>query len=154
MLYWIIINGQKTGPLTLEETLKQPLRPETLVWHQGLASWQQACTIASLAPALSPRECELSPAAQPASATVAAPVVKTDINKPHSYLAWSIVCLIFFFTIAGIVALIYALQVTPAYENGEDEKARKASSIAEMWVIVSISLGAMFIPFNFLMIVG
>lgn len=154
MLYWIIINGQKTGPLSLEETLKQPLRPETLVWHQGLASWQQTHTIPALAPALSPRECVLTQTPQPMTATTAATAAVANNEKPHSYLAWSIVCLIFFFTIAGIVALIYALQVNPAYECGDNEKARKASSTAELWVIMSIALGVMFMPFNLLMIAG
>lgn len=152
MLYWIIINGQKTGPLSLEETLKQPLRPETLVWHQGLASWQQAHTIPALAPALNTQEYVLIQ--QPAASTVAATTAVADNEKPRTYLAWSIVCLIFFFTIAGIVALIYALQVNPAYECGYNEKARKASSTAELWVIVSIALGVMFMPFNLLMIAG
>ncbi len=148
MLYWIIINGQKLGPLTLDETLRQPLQPETLVWHQGLPSWLPANRIKELMPASTPATLAI----EPASVTVVTDTATTQTvpPKPPTYLVWSIVTLILFSAIPAIVALVYALKVTPSYDRNDFDTARKASSMAEIWVLVSIALGTMLLPFQML----
>ena len=39
--YFLAINGKQYGPFTIEQSL---------VWCQGMAAWQQASTVAELAP--------------------------------------------------------------------------------------------------------
>lgn len=52
MKVWVALNGQQSGPFN-EATLKQlvssgQLNPNSLVWKEGMASWQAASTIAEV----------------------------------------------------------------------------------------------------------
>jgi len=44
--YFVAVNGQQTGPFTMnilkEMALKNELTRETLVWKQGMSQWQAA----------------------------------------------------------------------------------------------------------------
>ncbi len=53
MDYWIAIDKQKIGPLSLDEVRQRRLAPDTLVWHQGLPAWREAASLPELADALS-----------------------------------------------------------------------------------------------------
>lgn len=48
MLYYIIINGQQTGPYPKEVLLTQGLTPETYVWREGMTGWEQASAMPEL----------------------------------------------------------------------------------------------------------
>lgn len=48
MEYWIIINEEQYGPMSLETLLTHDITPETLVWHVGLETWTPASEIAAL----------------------------------------------------------------------------------------------------------
>ena len=50
MNYWVVIDRKKIGPLTLEETLRMPLTPQSYVWHSGLPTWVRAEEVGELAP--------------------------------------------------------------------------------------------------------
>ena len=71
--------------------------------------------------------------------------------KPPTYLGWSIASIICCCLLTGIVAVIYAAKVTPLYYMGRYEEARRASEKAEIWLIVSITVGIVALPFQFLM---
>lgn len=71
--------------------------------------------------------------------------------KPPTYLGWSIASIICCCLLTGIVAVIYAAKVTPLYDMGRYEEARRASEKAEIWLIVSITVGIVALPFQFLM---
>lgn len=49
MNYWIVIDRQKYGPLTLEEARRLPMTAESFVWHSGLSTWVKARELPELA---------------------------------------------------------------------------------------------------------
>ena len=46
--YYVYINDQQQGPFTLEQLAELGITPETEVWTQGMADWQQAGDVAEL----------------------------------------------------------------------------------------------------------
>lgn len=67
-------------------------------------------------------------------------------QRPDSYLAWAIVSAILCCVPCGIVSIIYAALVNSRYDRGDVEGAKKASETAQMWIMVSITLGLLFFP--------
>lgn len=50
--YYVIIADQQRGPFTLEQLAELGITPDTEVWTQGMADWQQAGDVAELTPLL------------------------------------------------------------------------------------------------------
>ena len=57
--YFIIIDGQQAGPFSKEELQQHMVRPESLVWRQGLPDWIKASDLPEIA------EIIVSPEASP-----------------------------------------------------------------------------------------
>lgn len=70
---------------------------------------------------------------------------------PRSYIGWSIAAIILCCTIPAIVSLIFSTRVAPRYNHGDYEGARKASEMAEIWLIVAIVFGLVALPFSFVL---
>lgn len=74
---------------------------------------------------------------------------------PSTWLIWSILATIFCCFIPGIIAIIFSSQVSSRYYAGDIEGSKRASRIAEIWIIVSVVLGViaatLYVPF---MIIG
>lgn len=89
----------------------------------------------------------------PSPQEVESPVQKKQHSEPmpSTYLIWSILITVFCCFIPGIIAIIYSSQVSSKYYCGDFEGARKASRMAEIWIIVSVVLGVMsatlYVPF-------
>ncbi|MDE6226697.1 MAG: CD225/dispanin family protein [Muribaculaceae bacterium] len=62
---------------------------------------------------------------------------------PKSYLVWAIVVTILCCLVPGVVAIIFASQVSSKYYSGDIEGAKRASRNAEIWIIVSFVLGVL-----------
>lgn len=60
---------------------------------------------------------------------------------PPTYLVWSILCCVCCCFPAAIVALVNATRVSSRYYQGDIEGARKCSRRAEIWIIVSFTIG-------------
>ncbi|MCM1291393.1 MAG: CD225/dispanin family protein [Prevotella sp.] len=63
---------------------------------------------------------------------------------PRTYLVWAVVATLLCCLPAGIVAIIYASQVSNKYYSGDFEGAERASQKAQIWIIASIVLGVIF----------
>lgn len=148
MEYWAHINNQRIGPLTLEQLRTMPLTPETLVWHTGLPAWVKAKEMAELTDLFAPRPPQIRPP-QPPQTTPSAPARTRGPMPPMppTYLGWSIAALVLCCMIPAIVAIVYASKVSSRYSEGDYEGAQKASDTAEIWLITSLTLGLMSIPF-------
>lgn len=154
MNYWILLNNDKLGPMPIEEVLKLPLTPDTLVWRKGLASWQRAADVPELSGRFSP-----IPTAQelPVETVRAQPKPSTPglqssrPPKPRTYLGWSIASLLLCCWLPSIVAVVYATQVSSKYDSGDYAGAEKASESASLWLIISIVTGLVSAPFTILM---
>lgn len=71
---------------------------------------------------------------------------------PSTFLLWSILSTIFCCFIPGIVAIVFSSMVSSKYYARDYEGSRKASRMAEIWIIVSIVLGVVSAPFYWLML--
>ncbi len=146
MEYWVIINEEQTGPLTLEELLATDLTADTPVWHEGLETWMPARNIAALEAMFASQ----APAQEPVCAA-AEPVAERQAPSrpcPPTYLVWAILTTLLCCTPFGIAAIVYATQVKRYYKQGDYSKARKASERAALWVILAFVLGLIYLPFS------
>ena len=70
---------------------------------------------------------------------------------PSTWLIWSILVTVFCCFIPGIIAIIFSSQVSSRYFAGDIDGARRASRMAEIWIIVSFVLGVLsatlYLPF-------
>lgn len=73
---------------------------------------------------------------------------------PPTFMLWAVLSTICCCLPAGVVAIVFAAQVGSRYYARNYEGARKASRLAEIWIIVSIVLGivsnALYLPFSLL----
>ncbi len=165
MNYWIMLNGVRIGPLSLDDARRLPINSDTPVWRTGLPDWcpaealpefegmfadaqQQAADI----PPVSDRQRSAyhsyyartnpRPAAPEPEQTSSIP------PKPDTYLVWSIIVTLLCCLIPGIVAIYYATKVSSRYYAGDYEGARKASSAASIWIMVAIVCGLLWMPFQ------
>ena len=72
------------------------------------------------------------------------PVRDEDKVMPPSYLLWAILSCIVCCVPTGIVAIIYSSSVSTKYFSRDYEGARRASRLAQIWIIVSIVAGIIF----------
>lgn len=155
MDYWIAIDNQKIGPLPLDEVVKRPVTPDTLVWRDGLPTWVPAGSIPELAEAFgwshSPAASQnryVNASTQADTPGNYAPRIENEIPPmPPTYLGWSIAAILCCCMIPAIVALVYALRVSSLYNSGDFKGAEKASNRAELWLIIAVTLGLVSLPF-------
>ena len=174
MDYWIAIDKKKIGPLSLSDVRSRRLDPETLVWHNGLATWCKASTLPELAGSLAgesenaeggsgsaaedhaqapvfnmpevPTRAAGPISSRPSYLESRGPVEIPD--RPTTYLGWSIAAIILCCMPPAIVALVYSLKVSSKYNEGDYAGAQKASERAEIWLIVAIVAGLVWMPFS------
>lgn len=177
-MYWLIIDGNRQGPLTLEEVLSHPaITPVTPVWHDGMDDWAEAQLLPEL-------EClfvqQQQPFGQDSAPVPPVPPVepqqpfqpveqggyyrrpanpgpqwwhdddRRQHKMPPTYLALAIITTICCCIITGVVAIIYSSRVSAAFYRGDYEEAKRLSDNALIWVIVSFVLGLIMMPFTFL----
>lgn len=65
----------------------------------------------------------------------------SDEGMPPNYLVLSVIMTLLCCFIPGIVALIYSSKVSNRFYAGDIEGARRASRLAQIWIIVSFCLG-------------
>lgn len=175
MDYWIAIDRKKIGPLSLADVRSRHLSGDVLVWHNGLSTWRKASELPELAGSLAGDEPSAADEAQggeresgpPAFVMPSLPQhgwisgVSSGAGagagsrgaaevppRPRSYLGWSIAAIILCCMPFAIVSLVYALKVSSRYRDGDYAGAQKASERAEIWLILSIVVGLVWMPFS------
>ncbi|MCM1076128.1 MAG: CD225/dispanin family protein [Bacteroides sp.] len=179
MKYWIIIDGVQKGPYSLDEVTSTPgLNPSTPVWHEGLSDWTTAAAIPEIVAHFSQPNPWNDPTAnrdygQQSQADRRAFYGQNPYGNapygnapygynqgngngtpppmPDNYLIWSILATICCCLPTGIIAIIYASKVSPAYYRGDYMAAMDASSKAQMWLIISFVAGLICAPFSVLL---
>ncbi len=143
MNYWVIIDNQKVGPMSLTELMRIPLTPETMVWHTGMADWRKAASFPELAPLFGTTVQE-PPAAPdytdpyPRQSYMNRQPAAARPRMPETYLGWNIVAIFLCCCIPAIIGVIYSSKVSSRYNSGDYEGARSASTAACGWLIASI----------------
>jgi uncharacterized membrane protein YhaH (DUF805 family) len=84
--YYLVKDGQRVGPMEVEQLLQSGLTPESLVWTEGMDNWAPAATIAELATALAPAPAPTpapAPAPAPQPAPAPAPAAQPQYQAPQ-----------------------------------------------------------------------
>lgn len=160
--YWIAKNKERKGPFSPEALKGADITPDTLVWRDGLATWTKAEELEELAwlfndelpPPVS------TPAPEPPRYSYVAPIGTCQTTfgssaprptlppQPPTYIGWSVAALILCCMIPAIVALIMGSKVSSRYCCGDYDGAQRASESAEIWLIISIVAGLVWLPFS------
>lgn len=171
MHYWIVINDNTQGPMTLDELMQvRGLTPQTPVWFDGLANWTTIGQVPDLMMRLMqprPNEgnaTEIAPADGYAPASPSAPTYgmpggynayQTPKQQPReevppmppTNLVWAIIVTVCCCVPAGVVAIVYASKVSTLYRRGLYAEAEKASEKAMWWTIGGFVGGLVLQPF-------
>lgn len=161
MEYWIIVNEERVGPLTIEALKEYDIKGDTPIWHAGLDDWTPASEITELAQLFNAIEnSEVEDVAEEAltdtTSVSETETVETIIEEekkplrpcPPSYLVWAVLVIVLCCAPLGIPAIIYSSQVKTKYNNGDYSGARKASERAALWVILAFVGGLIYQPFG------
>lgn len=161
--YWMMQGGVRLGPMSFDELVRRISSPSTPVWREGMGDWCAAENLPELkgffrtAAPKTPFTSAYVPPAQPYAPSVQPQGWQQPVNQapeepmPPTYLAWSIVAMLVCCLVPGIVALIYSTKVSSRWTAGDYEGARRASSSAQMWIIVTVVCGLIAIPFQIIL---
>lgn len=78
------------------------------------------------------------------------PPVAPEAEAPTN-LVWAVIATVMCCQITGVIAIVYGVMTSSANSVGNYEKARRYSDIAQIWVMVSIVLGLIYMPIALLM---
>lgn len=163
MNYWLIDNGLRRGPYTLQQMRELHPLPATPVWRPGLSDWVTASELPELADWLTTPEIPQIPDlptgepvqqfCQPETPVYPEHPVHTYDHMPapqqpmpRTYLALSIIVAILCCIPFGIVAIVYSSKVEPAWRRGDLTGAQRYSENAELWIIASVVIGLFLTP--------
>lgn len=129
--------------------------PEAPVWRDGLPDWTTAARLPETAVLFNrPQPYRAGFAApQPAPYATYAPGSPMPAERPQmppTYLVWAILATLCCCLPGGVVALVFSSKVSPLYNSGDYEGARRASERAGLWVIISFVAGLIWAPFYIL----
>ncbi len=125
--YFLVVNGEKSGPFTIDQLATQQLTPQTLVWTEGMSDWAPAQQVAELSSLFATQTQVPNPQPQTPNTQVV----------PPNYLVWSILAALLCCLPGGIVAIIYSTQVSSRFQQGDYAGANESSRNARKWVIIS-----------------
>ena len=93
---------------------------------------------------------EIPPMLEPSAPPVPSVPAPSEAEAPTN-LVWAVIVTVMCCQITGIIAIVYGAMTSTANSAGNYEKARHYSDIAQIWVMVSIALGLVYMPVALLM---
>lgn len=175
MEFYVAENGQPTGPFNLQQLAQKGITPDTLVWKEGMAGWEQAGNIPELSAYLLggaqatdtlPNGGFEQPAMQqppynpqtPYGQQPQMPYTNTYGNIPPCPKTWlveSILVTLFCCLPFGIIGIIKAANVSSNYNSGNYIQAEKDSKDAGKWTklgfFISLIGGLIYLLFIFVL---
>jgi hypothetical protein len=112
-----------------------------LRWNEGSQAWERSDTPPP------PDDAGLPPMPPPPGLGMTAqygtrPLVTAPVP---TYMVWAILATVFCFLPTGIVAIVFASQVSSKLAAGDRAGAVEASNKAKVWTIVSVVVGVLFV---------
>lgn len=180
MNYWIIINETEQGPYTIEELAGMELTARTPVWCEGMPEWVPLETVEELAALLpaetvetagvpaetapaEPAVTDVTPAPEavtPQATVIYAPadaippgyvvIQAAEAKCPPTYLVLAIISTIVCFLPLGVCAIICSTKIRKHFRNGDLEKARRMSERTALFIILSLVVWLIWLPFSVL----
>jgi hypothetical protein len=148
--YYLDANSQQQGPVEASELTRFGVSSTTLVWKQGMETWQQAGMIPELSWIFPPSMPAGSPPPPPFSGTTPPPYASANVpqanlnyipQKPDNLLVWSILATVLCCVPSGIVAIIYSSRVNSLWDIKDYAGANNAAKNAKTWCFISLGLG-------------
>lgn len=167
MEYWIRLDGEQIGPLTLEEVRRLPLKPDTPVWVEGMEDWTTASNILQLADMWQTTQTPFGTPpptpgvgvapGHPFSSNGSAPVSprrQIDLTGcPDNHLGMAIGAVIVLTAccgvigLLGLVPLLNAMRVRLLFLTGEYDRAYGCAQKAKNWSIACYVIAALYVIF-------
>ena len=178
--YYYLRNGMKQGPFTLDALKKEPIDPDTQVYHSEALDYAPARTFPELQSFFAEdrgttvdesnynrREPNYNTSASTPSPQTAFEAAGNGASSstynpnmqrppmPESYLVWGILVTVLCGCgmPLGIVSIINASKVGSAYAAGDYVGAEKASKDAKKWAIWGAVVGGVFVLLYILFVV-
>jgi hypothetical protein len=136
--YFLVQNGQQSGPFTLEQLKTMPLTRETKIWYQGLDGWKMIGEL----PELTELQAMMPPLV--GNSQWQPPEGSSPLNLPEppkTYLTEAILATVFCCWPLGIPAIVHAAKVEGRYDRGDYEGAAEASRQAKQYMQYSFWSG-------------
>ena len=144
--FYIDTNGQQCGPLAGEELKNKGLTRESLVWCDGMSTWEKACSVpelSSLFVAMPPTPAPPQPSY--AKATASSSPRHTELC-PNNNLVWAILVTVMCCVPFGIPAIINSTKVEPLWYAGRRVEAIEKAEASKKWCWAgAIAAGAFYI---------
>lgn len=134
MEYYLLMNGTKQGPFSLEEVYTKKISPSTMVWKTGMADWVMAKDMPELTDLLS----SLPPDPVKQNCGQSAGL---KMPMPKTWLVESILVTVFCCLPFGIAGIVYSTQISSNYNCGNYEAAEAASRNAGKWTKIGFFVG-------------
>ncbi|MDG5800545.1 CD225/dispanin family protein [Marinilabiliaceae bacterium ANBcel2] len=131
------------GPYSLEELKEYNISRNTLVWFQGLSKWTRAEDLLELRDFFN--EPPLPNESFKRSNGYYINYNRDTQQPPKTWLVESILVTLFCCLPFGIVGIVNAAKVESRFYAGDFAGARKASSDAKIWTLVSLGSGLLFV---------
>lgn len=169
--YWVNIDGIQSGPISRDELANIDFNPEvTYVWHEELDDWQRIDRLSEFADIVAAKQKATAEESEHSESSVTPPLVpqppmpqppmpQPPMPQPPvapeaeapTNLVWAVIATVMCCQITGVIAIVYGAMTSSANSAGNYEKARRYSDIAQIWVMVSIVLGLIYMPIALLM---
>lgn len=130
MEYYILVNGGKQGPFSLEELYTKNISPSTMVWKTGLQDWVMAKDMPELTDLLA----NMPPEPPKSNAG-------NNYSMPKTWLVESILVTLFCCLPFGIVGIVYSSQISSYFNHGNYAAAEEASRNAGKWTKIGFFTG-------------
>jgi hypothetical protein len=144
--YYFTDGKERFGPFTIEELKDKNIKPETLVWKEGLVDWVSARNLSDLQVLF-----EVAPVEEALQITPAAGLSYEP--PPKSWLIESVLVTLFCCMPLGIVGIILSMIVESLWKDGHRDAAKRVNAEAARWVKWGFILG-MIIIFLYILFVS
>lgn len=146
--FYIDTEGKQKGTFSPDELGQEQIKKETLVWTQGMEQWKRADEVEELA-RLFTGDAAFGVREQVPSYGQAQQVgyntATAAPQMPRSWMVESILVTILpfmfcssFFSLLGIIAIVYAAQVESFFNRGDYAAAAEASRAAGKWTRIAM----------------
>lgn len=158
-MYYYRNGDQQYGPVSLDQ-MRGAVTPDTYVWTEGMANWQQISQLPDLQTQLGLAAAYQQPTMQEPQPSYQTSYQSNDGSngvkppKPNNYLIISIICALICQPL-GIAAIVMAVMCDSAYNRGDYIEAEKKAKLAKTLSLIGlIGMGLFFVIYIIMIVVA
>lgn len=146
MEYYLLLDGLKQGPFSLEEVYNKKISRSTMVWKTGMSDWAMAKDMPEFTELLS----HMPP--EPPEFNSGRGQDSNHVPMPKTWLVEAILVTIFCCLPFGIAGIVYSLQISSFYNHGNFAAAEEASRNAGKWTKIGFFTSIILVALYLLML--